>query len=162
MLPAMKIEWRPSVRGAAQRRDDRGAAADPGFGLALAGDAAVAAGATPGTMTVAGVAGLLSLQEVGDALGGRRRALAHGDRVLEALEELRLALLAGALPRAQILRLAHLAHDHAPRVDDPRLAEILAEIELRAAVEMAKLEQVEGAGLAAPEPCGIDPRACEA
>lgn len=150
------------MRGAAQRRDDRGVAADRGFGMALGSDAAAGTTATPAPMTVAGVAGLLSLQEVEDALGGRRRALARGERLLDSLEGLRMALLGGALPRAQLAALAQLARDHAPLVDDPRLAEILAEIELRAAVELAKLERLDGDALHSNVARAADPRACEA
>lgn len=162
MLASMKIEWRPAVRGAAQRRDDRGVAADRGFDMALGGDAAAGATATPAPMTVPGMAGLLSLQEVGDALGGRRRAMARGEKLLNSLEALRLALLGGGLPRAQLMALANLAHDHAPRVDDPRLAEILSEIELRAAVELAKLERHDSDKSRPTGMRTVDPRACEA
>jgi hypothetical protein len=34
-----------------------------------------------------------------------------------------------------------MAREHGPAVDDPRLAQILAEIELRVAVELAKLDR---------------------
>jgi hypothetical protein len=144
MLAPMRIEWTPSLRVATQRRDDRGGAADRSFSLSGGSDTA-AATATPGTMATQAVAGLLSLQEISDELTGRRRAAARGDKLLDALEELRMALLGGTLPRAQLAALAHLCREHVPLVDDPRLAEILAEIELRAAVELAKLEQIQSA-----------------
>ncbi len=104
----MRIEWTPSLRVATQRRDDRGVAADRSFSLGGSGDAASAA-ATQGTPATNTVAGLLSLQEVADGLTGRRRAMARGDKLLDALEELRMALLGGTLPRAQLEALAHLA-----------------------------------------------------
>jgi len=138
----MRIEWTPPVRPASQRRDDRGVAADRSFSAALGNDPAAAV-ATPPPTTMQALEGLLSLQEVPDELTGRRRAVARGSRLLDALEELRLALLAGVLPRAQLSALVHLAQTHAPLADDPDLAEVLAEIELRAAVELAKLESAE-------------------
>jgi hypothetical protein len=136
----MRIEWTPALRPATQRRDERAAAADRSFSI----DQGSEAGAAPGTQgppKADALAGLLSLQEISDELTGRRRAVARGERLLDALDGLRLALLAGTLPRAQLAALAQLAQEHAALADDPRLAEILAEIELRAAVELAKLEQ---------------------
>lgn len=139
MFGAMRIEWTPSLRAVTQRREDRTAAAT-GDSFSLGANDPAAAPATSTTMAASSLAGLLSLQEVADELAGRRRALARGDSLLEALEELRLALLAGTLPRARLAALAALAGQQAPVIDDPHLASILAEIELRAAVELAKLE----------------------
>jgi hypothetical protein len=136
----MRIEWTPSLRPATQRRDDRSTVAGRTFSLSQSGETAATAGpqATPVTDAVTG---LFSLQEVEDELSGRRRAMARGDSLLDALDGLRLALLDGAMPRAQLAALGQLAQQHAALVDDPRLAAILAEIELRAAVELAKLER---------------------
>ena len=134
----MRIEWSPPLRPANQRRDDKGAGVDRSFGTALGGETAAAVGLKASAAMTA-VEGLLSLQEVADGLGGRRRAVVRGDKLLNALDALRHALLDGVLPRAQLAALAQLAGEAAPLVDDPRLAEILAEIELRAAVELAKL-----------------------
>jgi hypothetical protein len=134
----MRIEWTPPVRAASTRRDDKGTVADRSFTTNFGGDAGAAA-ALKATTAMTAVEGLLSLQEVADGQGGRRRAIARGEELLAALDELRDALLVGVLPRARIAALVRLAGEAAPLVDDPRLAEILAEIELRAAVELAKL-----------------------
>jgi hypothetical protein len=136
----MRIEWTPALRPATQRRDERAAAADRSFSLGQ-GSEASAAGGAQGPLNTEALAGLLSLQEISDELTGRRRAVAQGEKFLDALDGLRLALLEGNLPRAQLAALASLVQGHIALVDDPRLAEILAEIELRAAVELAKLEQ---------------------
>jgi Class II flagellar assembly regulator len=136
----MRIEWTPALRPATQRRDDRAAAADRTFSLEQGNDASAATG-TQGPRNTDALAELLTLQEISDELTGRRRAVARGEKLLHALDGLRLALLAGTLPRAQLVALAQLAQERAALGDDPRLAEILAEIELRAAVELAKLEQ---------------------
>ena len=105
------------------------------LGGAEAGTPAAVSGAAP----LNGVDALLALQEVEgrtdpDAQGRRR-----GADLLERLDELRLALLEGRIAPGTIERLAELAASERARVKDPRLAEILGEIELRAAVELAKL-----------------------
>jgi hypothetical protein len=134
----MRIEWAPPLRPASQRRDDRSGGVERAFSVPQGGETA-ASTAARSTSATAAVESLLSLQEVSDGLGGRRRAVTRGEKLLDALDELRHGLLIGTVPRARLAALAQLAGEAAPLVDDPRLAEILSEIELRAAVELAKL-----------------------
>lgn len=82
---------------------------------------------------------LLSLQEMPTDLGDRASARRRGEDLLDALEELRLGLLRGGVSRETLSRLMQLASEQAAQSDDPRLSEVLQEIELRAAVELAKL-----------------------
>ena len=95
-------------------------------------------------VTVSGQVGalnsLLSVQEVEDWDGGKKRALERGADLLDQLEELRTGLLLGRVPAARIQRLASRLKEQCQEHSDPRLSEIIAEIELRAAVELAKLE----------------------
>jgi Class II flagellar assembly regulator len=134
----MRIEWTPPLRAASQRRDERGTVGDRTFTASL-GTETAAKVAAPAAAATTAIEGLLALQEIFDEAGGRRRAVARGDKLLDTLDGLRHALLAGVLPRSQIEELGRLAAEAVPLTHDPRLAEILAEIELRAAVELAKL-----------------------
>jgi hypothetical protein len=59
--------------------------------------------------------------------------------LLDRLDELRLGLLGGRLSMAALERLTLLVAENRGKVDDPRLTQILDEIEVRAAVELAKL-----------------------
>ncbi len=83
--------------------------------------------------------GVLAIQEVGDEGEHRRKAHAHGELVLQRLEQIRLGLLAGRIPTHQLNELVRALRARPPRFTDPRLGEILDEIELRASVELAKL-----------------------
>jgi len=136
----MRIEWSPPLRPANAKRDERSGGAERPFASSLAGEAA-ATTQTQASAAMRAVEGLLALQEVGDAQTGRRRAIARGQRLLDHLDELRLAMLTGVVSRTELMTLARLSRENAPLVEDPKLAEILAEIELRAAVELAKLDQ---------------------
>jgi len=98
--------------------------------------AAAAGGASLGQ-----VDSLLALQEVSESLTVDGRARKRGEDLLDELERLRLGLLAGTMPREQLLRLGRLLAEQREQIADPRLAAIVAEIELRAAVELAKLER---------------------
>jgi hypothetical protein len=116
----------------------RGRAGDGSFASELGGDAAATQSAAS-TSPSSAIDALLALQEVDDATSGRKRAIRHANDLLDRLDAIRLGLLTGSIPKDQLERLARLARDGRPQVADPQLAEILADIELRAEVELAKL-----------------------
>jgi hypothetical protein len=93
------------------------------------------------TASVMGVDALLALQELGGPLERRRRSVRRAGRILDALDEIKVSLLDGRLSLAQLDRLKRAVQDERAFTDDPRLEGVLDEIELRAAVEIAKLEQ---------------------
>jgi hypothetical protein len=135
----MKIDRVSTVGPARLRRGERARSAGSGeFSKILTAEGGATA-AVSGSGAAAPVDALLALQEVPDALTGRRQAQRRGEELLDRLEELHLALVLGQLPQAAIERLTALAASQRERVEDPRLAEILNEIEVRAAVELAKL-----------------------
>ena len=74
-----------------------------------------------------------------DPTSGRSQGVRRGLDLLDQLERLRRAIMLGDLTRAQVERLAALVAAQRGRVDDPALAELLNEIEVRAAVELAKV-----------------------
>jgi hypothetical protein len=86
---------------------------------------------------------VLALQEAPDATRGRarKRARERGNMMLDHLEEIRLGLLLGTIPMAKLEQLAQLVRAKREQIDDPKLLAILDEIELRAAVELAKLSR---------------------
>ncbi|MGH6947409.1 MAG: flagellar assembly protein FliX [Kiloniellales bacterium] len=134
----MKIDQINTARPAAARSASRGAGVrGGGFAKALTEEQPSAA--VTGAGRVTGIEALLTIQEVPDAGQGRARARRRGEDLLDRLDELRLALLSGGLSLEVIERLAALVASRRAQVDDPGLIAILDEIELRAAVELAKL-----------------------
>ena len=109
------------------------------FSKALASGEGSPAGAVSGATAPSGVDALLALQEVGARPDSDSHGRHRGEALLDRLDDLRLALLEGRLSKPAIESLAGLAGAKRDRVRDPKLAEILDEIELRAAVELAKL-----------------------
>ena len=107
---------------------------------AFAAELAAEEPARPGGPAPAGlVDALLAAQELPDDLAERRKGRRRGETILQQLDEIRLGLLSGTIPAAQLGALARVVRDQRDQVMDPRLREILGEIELRAAVELAKL-----------------------
>jgi hypothetical protein len=88
--------------------------------------------------TLGGIDALIALQGVQDPGERRRRAVKYGRRALAALDELKIGLLAGTLDRGTMLRLKAAAADLQESSGDARLDQLLAEIDLRVGVELAK------------------------
>lgn len=94
---------------------------------------------------VMGVEALLTLQDVGGPLERKRRAVGRASRLLDVLEGLKIALLDGRITGADLDRLQRTIREQRQATDDPRLESLLDEIETRAEVELAKLEQARAA-----------------
>ena len=105
-----------------------------------AGEAMAGRAAAP----LSGIESMLILQSVEDPLSKRRRAMRRARRLLDVLDDIKMALLDRLPSPAELSRLSSLVRDQREQVDDPALEAILAEIELRAAVEMAKFERRRG------------------
>ncbi len=108
------------------------------------------AGTTSRPTTVATLAPLatlgamLAVQAAEDPLAGRRRARDRGDQMLDVLEGLQSALLDGRLSNEQLAGLQKLVGERRDPSNDAALEAVIDEIELRAAVELAKLERRKG------------------
>ncbi len=114
-------------------------ASGSGGDFAVGASATSAAGPVGGTASVAGVVGMLLLQEVADAPTRDRQARRHGRALLEGLTELQRALLGDGDDSAALDRLAALV-EHCPEAADPALRATLAAVALRARVELARRE----------------------
>ncbi|MBA4001077.1 flagellar assembly protein FliX [Brevundimonas sp.] len=112
-----------------------------GFSLPSGGasgpGAASAASAAGG---VAGVSALMALQGVEDATERRRRAMRRGGGLLDRLDELKLMMLAGQDGVGVLNTLARAVREERPDCADPGLDAVLDQIDLRAAVELAKAD----------------------
>ncbi|TDQ84378.1 class II flagellar assembly regulator [Dongia mobilis] len=124
-----------------------GQATAPGSGTEFAralGDSHAAQGQqVSSSLSVSSLSVVLAVQETPDSTQGRarQRARERGFKMLDYLEEIRLGLLLGMVPRDKLEQLAQMVRARREQVDDPRLTAILDDIELRAAVELAKLSR---------------------
>ncbi len=120
----------------------RPARAAGGFAVGQSGPAGTAAPAQSATAAsgVSDVSSLMALQGIETATERRRRAIRRGGGLLDRLEELKLALLSGETGEASLDRLSRTLREERPDDDDPVLTSVLEQIDLRAAVELAKAE----------------------
>ena len=131
----MRVEGNRPVRSSAARRDDR-VGGSGNFAEAVGGEP-ISAPATAAPPT--GIGALFALREVGDSTAERRKAMARANHILDRLGDLQLGLLTGAIDRQSLADLAASARAARGATADPGLQGVLNEIELRAAVELAKL-----------------------
>ena len=139
----MKINSSRPVAAGEVRRTARGEKSGGGFSIGLPDDEPISAGSLNATGRIAKIDTLLALQEVVDPLSGRRRSIKRGSKLLDHLDEIRHGLLLGEIPMAKLKSLAEALQIERGLVADPGLIQVIDEIELRAQVELAKLQMTQ-------------------
>ena len=91
---------------------------------------------------VSSIDALLALQGVEDPTERRKRAVKRGRDALDVLDDLKIGLLSGSLDQSTVQRLRTAASDLKTNSGDEGLDQVLAEIELRVEVELAKAGSV--------------------
>jgi|HubBroStandDraft_1064217.scaffolds.fasta_scaffold00043_72 hypothetical protein len=138
----MKVEANRPVGAAGVRKDGKSKSAG-GFADNLRSEAEAPVGTVAAAPAASGIDALMALQEVPDATAERKRAVVRGDRLLDRLDDLKRGMLLGRLGADKLADLARLAAQSATQITDPGLRDVLQEIELRARVELAKLQSAD-------------------
>lgn len=133
----MKINGLGRSEPASTRKTDRSKGTGDSFRI-FSGHTEATAGAAPPT-PLAPMNALVALQEVSDALEGKRRAVRRGTDMLDLLDDVRHGLLTGSLSETKLSSLVRVVEATQDHLTEPGLADLLGEIELRARVELAKL-----------------------
>ncbi|MGN6514730.1 MAG: flagellar assembly protein FliX, partial [Rhizomicrobium sp.] len=98
----MEIKSTGRVGSSSVRRVANGASSsDSGFKVSETPEQARAQ-MVSGPGPIAAVESILTRQGIDDSTSGRSRGLAHGERLLDMLDEVRDGLLAGGIPRATL------------------------------------------------------------
>ena len=127
-----RIERRRPGRAAPRRTATGGFSVDEG-------DAPKSTQPAASLRTIGGIDALIALQGQDDPAERRRRAVRRGRNALDALDELKIEVLGGTLGPSTLLRLKSATADLGDASGDDRLDSVLAEIEIRLAVEIAKM-----------------------
>lgn len=139
----VKVTSYGAVRPAPHLRRKGSSDAAGSFSDILSAASAEGSGAAHGTAGIsssASLGNLLALQEISEEERKRERLVKQGKTMLETLEKLRQQLLIGAIPAHTLSELAATLATQRETIADPRLMELMDDIELRVAVELAKLE----------------------
>ena len=89
----------------------------------------------------ANIDALLAMQGIEDPVEKRKRSVQRGKGALDVLDELKIGLLSGNFDASTVSRLRDAAANLKSSSGDPGLDAVLAEIELRVEVELAKAGQ---------------------
>ncbi|ACB81388.1 conserved hypothetical protein [Methylorubrum populi BJ001] len=145
----MRVDPRFAAAAAGALNATRRAAAPGAFAPTETGETPRAATAgTSQTGMLTGLDALLTLQGQDGAEAQkerRRRSVQRGHDLLDGLDRLKAALIGGRVATRDLQAIAGRLAERKAECGDPRLDGLVAEIELRAAVELAKLEAVRGA-----------------
>ena len=137
----MEIKGPNRVETSAIKRKAPAGAASPGFAVSDTPESHAQIVAGPGP--IAALDSILILQGLDDSTQGKAKGVAHGEQLLDLLDSVRDGLLAGGIPRATLNKLAAAVTRRHEAFADPKLQDVLDQIELRAHVELAKLEQLD-------------------
>ena len=94
--------------------------------------------ATASLRSISTLDALIALQGVEDPTERKKRAVAKGRTVLDALDKLKVGLLDGSVDGSTLAHLKVASEGLTEQSGDPSLDAVLGEIDLRVAVELAK------------------------
>ncbi|MEX0583813.1 MAG: flagellar assembly protein FliX [Sneathiella sp.] len=97
-----------------------------------------AAGGVASSSPISSIEALVALQGFDDEPRNNKRAIAKGEDLLARLETLRDGMLSGTLSVDKLKQLQETLSGYKTDGADPELKQIINEIEVRAAVELAK------------------------
>jgi hypothetical protein len=137
----MEIKGPGRIESASTRRVGKPATGSDGMFKVSEGAEQPRAQTVSGPGPIAAVESILTLQSLDDSTSGRSKGVSQGEQLLDMLDQVRDGLLAGGIPRSTLNRLASAVSRRQEGFADPKLQGVLDEIDLRARVELAKLEQ---------------------
>jgi MoaA/NifB/PqqE/SkfB family radical SAM enzyme len=96
--------------------------------------------AVASTNRISSVDAVVSMQEITDDNKDERGAKNRANLILDKLEDIRMGLLLGEIPKSNLEELSKVLKVARENSVDSKLLEIIDDIELRARIEIAKLE----------------------
>jgi hypothetical protein len=128
--------------GSAKKAGKSASGTDTGFSDLLGVDDAKETTHAAGANVIARVDVLLAAQGSEDPAekASRGRMRKRGSEILHQLDKIRLGMLTGSLTVGNLVDIADVVAAHRERINDPQLAGILDEIDLRAQIEIAKMK----------------------
>lgn len=137
----MKVTGPGGTKGPSKtKKSGKTSESSANFGDFLLKNAGEAPAATT-TQSIAKMDALLAVQATEDPTerAAKKRARERSDKVLGALDNVRVAMLSGNVTVGDMVNVADVVASHREKISDPALTAIMDEIDLRAQVELAKM-----------------------
>ncbi len=137
----MKIRGTGQTQGPSKTKGKTGASENSADFGAFISSGTPDATPTQAPQNIAQVDALLAIQGAEDPTAGaaRKRMRRRSTNLLDGLERIRMAMLAGGMTVGDMVNIADVVASHRERVSDPALTALMDEIDLRAQVELAKM-----------------------
>jgi hypothetical protein len=135
----MKVEAPRGPEATGVRRTARTSSGQAVFSLD-GGGAPAKAGPVNAPVALSALDSILALQAVPDAAQGRAKAVKRGQALLDLLDEIRDGLLSGLVPQGVLRRLSAELQARQDGFLEPGLQTVMNDIEVRAQVELAKVQ----------------------
>ena len=142
----MKIDGPKSSSDVQKKKDAKKSSSGSGVFQSLMGGGhtgeASKSGGSALTAGIASIDALLAAQTAEDPAEGkaRKRMQARAEDILDKLNDLKVGMVTGGVTVGHMISIADVVATHREKVSDPQLTSILDEIDLRAHVELAKLQ----------------------
>ena len=137
----MKIDTTSGIRRTAAKSGVKSKVPTPGlFAESLSVQSAPLPQEVVGISTLSSTAGLLSIQEYPALSPDDRKRVLNSERILDQLQALQVSLISGKISLETLQDLAQKTQESWNVTVDPHLRSLFEEIEIRGAVELAKLE----------------------
>lgn len=141
----MKIDGTRSSSDINRKNEAKKTSSGDGTFKTMLGGGSAATSSTAGAGLSAGIASvdaLLAAQTAEDPAQqkSRKRMRERADQILDKLNDLKIAMLTGAVTVGHMVSIADVVASHREKITDPELSAILDEVDLRAQIELAKLQ----------------------
>ena len=136
----MRVSQAQRARTGAASRPARGAGASGGQFTLPTGGSPVHRPETAAPASVSGIDVIVALQSVTEPGSERREAVKTGVKILDLLDEIKVGLLSGGVRSGDLNTLKRIIEQQHDLANEPELADVLKQIDLRARVEIAKLK----------------------
>ena len=141
----MKIDGTRSSSDINRKNEAKKTASGDGSFKTMLGNGSEAAGGTRSAGMSAGIASvdaLLAAQTAEDPAQqkSRKRMRERAENILDKLNDLKIAMLTGSVTIGHMVSIADVVASHREKITDPELSAVLDEIDLRAQIELAKLQ----------------------
>lgn len=140
ILRRMKVTSYGTIKPTTTTRRREGTSATSFSSFLSSASAPSSSSAASEVNATAALSGLLALQEISEEERKKERLVKQAKDMLDSLERLRQQLLMGEIPADMLSELSRKLSEEKQQVSDPKLMIVIEDIELRLAVEMAKLE----------------------
>jgi hypothetical protein len=141
----MKIDGTKSSSDINKKKDVKKTSSGDGAFKSMMDGGAGAAKSTSGAGLSSGIASvdaLLAAQTMEDSTQkqAKKRMQDRAEDILDKLQDLKVAMVTGEITVGHMVSIADVVATHRDKINDPNLSAILDEIDLRAHVELAKLQ----------------------